>query len=68
MCAARSEAGAETVDQQVEADLEGRRGAGLVPVLRWFGWEVLVSVQLLTVVASTFGLLTLAAWVSRTTE
>jgi hypothetical protein len=39
-----------------------------VPVLRWFGWEVFVSVQLLTVVASTFGLLTLAAWVSRTTE
>ena len=39
-----------------------------MPVLSWFGWEVFVSVQLLTVVASTFGLFTLAARVSRTTE
>jgi len=40
----------------------------LVGVRRWFGWEVPVSVQLLTVVAITFGPVTLAARVSRTTE
>jgi ABC-2 type transport system permease protein len=40
----------------------------LVPVLTWFGWEVPVGVQLLTVAAITLGLVALAARVFRTTE
>jgi len=40
----------------------------LVPVLTWFGWEVPVGVQLLTVAVITLGLVTLAARVFRTTE
>jgi ABC-2 type transport system permease protein len=42
--------------------------ARLVPVLTWFGWEVPVGVQLLTVAVVTLGLVTLAARVFRTTE
>jgi ABC-2 type transport system permease protein len=42
--------------------------ARLVPVLTWFGWQVPVGVQLLTVAAITLGLVTLAARVFRTTE
>ena len=42
--------------------------ARLVPVLTWFGWEVPVGVQLLTVAGITLGLVTLAARVFRTTE
>ena len=40
----------------------------LVPVLTWFGWEVPVGVQLLTVAVITLGLVSLAARVFRTTE
>lgn len=40
----------------------------LVPVLTWFGWEVPVGVQLLTVAVITLGLVTLAARVFKTTE
>ena len=40
----------------------------LVPVLTWFGWEVPVGVQLLTVAVLTLGLVTLAARVFKTTE
>jgi len=40
----------------------------LVPVLTWFGWQVPVGVQLLTVAVITLGLVTLAARVFKTTE
>lgn len=40
----------------------------LVPVLTWFGWEVPIGVQLLTVAVITLGLVTQAARVFRTTE
>jgi ABC-2 type transport system permease protein len=40
----------------------------LLPVLTWFGWEVPVGVQLLTVAAITLALVTLAARVFTTTE
>jgi ABC-2 type transport system permease protein len=40
----------------------------LVPVLTWFGWEVPVGVQLLTVAVITLGLVALAARVFKTTE
>jgi ABC-2 type transport system permease protein len=40
----------------------------LLPVLSWFGWEVPVGVQLLTVTVITLGLVALAARVFRTTE
>lgn len=40
----------------------------LVPVLSWFGWEVPIGVQLLTVGVITLGLVTLAARVFRTAE
>ena len=40
----------------------------LVPVLTWFGWEVPVGVQLLTVAVITLGLVSLAAKVFKTTE
>jgi ABC-2 type transport system permease protein len=42
--------------------------ARLVPVITWFGWEVPVGVQLLTVAAITLGLVTVAARVFKTTE
>jgi ABC-2 type transport system permease protein len=40
----------------------------LVPVLTWFGWQVPVGVQLLTVAAITLGLIALAARLFTTTE
>jgi ABC-2 type transport system permease protein len=40
----------------------------LVPVITWFGWEVPVGVQLLTVAVITLGLVTVAARVFKTTE
>jgi ABC-2 type transport system permease protein len=40
----------------------------LVPVITWFGWEVPVGVQLLTVAVIALGLITLAARTFRTTE
>jgi ABC-2 type transport system permease protein len=40
----------------------------LLPVLSWFGWEVPVGVQLLTVAVITLTLVTLAARIFRTTE
>jgi ABC-2 type transport system permease protein len=40
----------------------------LVPVLTWFGWEVPVGVQLLTVAVITLALISLAARIFRTTE
>ena len=40
----------------------------LLPVLTWFGWEVPVGVQLLSVAVITLGLIALAARVFRTTE
>jgi ABC-2 type transport system permease protein len=42
--------------------------ARLVPVITWFGWEVPVGVQLLTVSVITLSLITLAARVFKTTE
>jgi ABC-2 type transport system permease protein len=40
----------------------------LLPVVTWFGWEVPVAVQLLTVAVITLGLVSLAARTFRTTE
>ena len=40
----------------------------LLPVITWFGWQVPVGVQLLTVAVITLGLISLAARVFRTTE
>jgi ABC-2 type transport system permease protein len=40
----------------------------LVPVLTWFGWQVPIGVQLLTVAVLTLGLVSLAARIFRTTE
>jgi ABC-2 type transport system permease protein len=40
----------------------------LVPVLTWFGWQVPVGVQLLSVAIITLSLVTLAARIFRTTE
>lgn len=40
----------------------------LLPVLTWFGWQVPIGVQLLSVAAITLGLISLAARVFRTTE
>jgi ABC-2 type transport system permease protein len=42
--------------------------ARLVPVLTWFGWEVPIGVQLLTVAVITLSLIALAARVFKTTE
>jgi ABC-2 type transport system permease protein len=42
--------------------------ARLVPVLTWFGWEVPIAVQLLTVAVITLSLIALAARVFKTTE
>jgi ABC-2 type transport system permease protein len=48
--------------------LTGEERERLLPVLTWWGWEVPVGVQLLTVAVITLGLVTLAARVFRTTE
>ncbi len=40
----------------------------LVPVLTWFGWQVPVGVQLLTVAVITLGLCALAARLFTTSE
>jgi ABC-2 type transport system permease protein len=40
----------------------------LLPVLTWFGWQVPVGVQLVSVAVITLGLVTLAARVFKTTE
>jgi ABC-2 type transport system permease protein len=48
--------------------LTGEEQQRLLPVLTWWGWEVPVGVQLLTVAVITLGLVTLAARVFRTTE
>jgi ABC-2 type transport system permease protein len=49
-------------------DLTAAEQERLVPVLTWFGWQVPVGVQLLTVAVITLGLVSLAARVFRTTE
>ena len=49
-------------------DLTAAEQQRLVPVITWFGWEVPVEVQLLTVGVITVGLITLAARIFRTTE
>jgi ABC-2 type transport system permease protein len=54
-----------TLEHLSLSDAERER---LVPVLTWFGWEVPVGVQLLSVAVITLGLVTLAARVFRTTE
>ena len=48
--------------------LTAEESARLVPVITWFGWEVPVGVQLLTVAVITLGLCTLAARLFRTAE
>jgi ABC-2 type transport system permease protein len=48
--------------------LSGAEQERLVPVLTWFGWEVPIGVQLLTVAVITLGLICLAARIFRTTE
>jgi ABC-2 type transport system permease protein len=48
--------------------LSGAERERLVPVLTWFGWEVPIGVQLLSVAVITLGLISLAARVFRTTE
>ena len=54
-----------TLDQ---LDLTAAEQERLVPVLTWFGWEVPVGVQLLSVAVITLGLISLAARVFKTTE
>jgi ABC-2 type transport system permease protein len=49
-------------------DLSAAEQARLVPVLTWFGWQVPVGLQLLTVAVLTLGLIGLAARTFRTTE
>ena len=49
-------------------DLTAAERERLVPVLSWFGWEVPVGVQLLSVAVLTLGLVGLAARTFRTTE
>ena len=49
-------------------DLTAAEQERLVPVLTWFGWQVPVGVQLLTVAVITLGLVSLAARVFKTTE
>jgi ABC-2 type transport system permease protein len=51
-----------------QLDLSAAEQARLVPVISWFGWEVPVGVQLLTVGVITLGLVSLAARVFRTSE
>jgi ABC-2 type transport system permease protein len=53
------------LDQLTLTEAEQQR---LVPVLTWFGWEVPIGVQLLSVVVLTLGLVSLAARIFRTTE
>jgi ABC-2 type transport system permease protein len=54
-----------TLDQLSLTAAEQER---LVPVLTWFGWQVPIGVQLLTVAVITLGLISLAARVFKTTE
>jgi ABC-2 type transport system permease protein len=54
-----------TLDQLSLTAAEQER---LVPVLTWFGWEVPIGVQLLSVAVLTLGLVSLAARIFRTTE
>ncbi|HLM06699.1 MAG TPA: hypothetical protein VK402_16085, partial [Blastococcus sp.] len=54
-----------TLDQLSLTAAEQER---LVPVLTWFGWQVPVGVQLLSVAVITLGLISLAARVFKTTE
>jgi ABC-2 type transport system permease protein len=49
-------------------DLSATEQQRLLPVLSWFGWEVPVGLQLLTVAVITIGLVALAARTFRTTE
>lgn len=53
------------LDHLALTDVERDR---LVPVLTWFGWQVPLGVQLLTVAVITLGLCTLAARLFRTAE
>jgi len=53
------------LDQLTLTEAEQQR---LVPVLTWFGWEVPIGVQLLSVAVLTLGLVSLAARIFRTTE
>jgi ABC-2 type transport system permease protein len=53
------------LDQLTLTEAEQQR---LVPVLTWFGWEVPIGVQLLSVAVLTLGLISLAARIFRTTE
>jgi ABC-2 type transport system permease protein len=48
--------------------LTGAEQARLLPAVTWFGWQVPVGVQLLTVAVITVGLIGLAARLFRTTE
>jgi ABC-2 type transport system permease protein len=48
--------------------LTGAEQARLLPAVTWFGWQVPVGVQLLTVAVITIGLVGLAARLFRTTE
>jgi ABC-2 type transport system permease protein len=54
-----------TLDQLSLTAAEQER---LVPVLTWFGWQVPVGVQLLSVAVITLGLISLAARIFKTTE
>jgi ABC-2 type transport system permease protein len=49
-------------------DLTAAEQSRLLPALTWFGWEVPVGVQLLTVAVITVGLIGLGARMFRTTE
>jgi ABC-2 type transport system permease protein len=49
-------------------ELSAAEQARLLPVISWFGWEVPIGVQLLTVGVITLGLVALAARVFRTAE
>jgi ABC-2 type transport system permease protein len=49
-------------------DLTTTEQLRLLPALSWFGWEVPIAVQLLTVAVITIGLIGLAARMFRTTE
>jgi ABC-2 type transport system permease protein len=53
------------LDQLTLTEAEQQR---LVPVLTWFGWDVPIGVQLLSVAVLTLGLVSLAARIFRTTE
>src|SRR3954453_2308505 len=49
-------------------DLTAAEQARLLPAVTWFGWQVPIGVQLLTVTVVTVGLVGLAARLFRTTE